>query len=288
MFKIEDFRKAEFWRGRAPSFHVGDDAAFRAAQPFRPGNAAVEDFTGRLMQEGYFRLNHGFGLDMAAMANLIRGLSAEGIPPVFAFVYDEFWAPFLALDALYGNVLGPYGLLPDFWAWNVAPAKGDAGWKPHRDNGYRSLRPDGSPISLTTWIPLSDATPLNSCMYIVPADCDPTYGTPNDKDWQFELPSVRALPAAPGDVLIWNQAVLHWGSRGSWREQQSRVSIAFELQATNAPPQRAPMLPPGQLPSFGLRLALIGKQMLQYQHMYRLDPALHRLATELDAQLVRS
>jgi hypothetical protein len=288
MTNADDFRKPEYWRTRAPGFHVGDAAALAAAIPYRPGNAEAEDLAGRIRQEGYFRLHHEFGLDLAAMAALIRGLSADGIPPVFAFVYDEFWAPFHALDALYGGILGRYGMLPDFWAWNVDPSQGDAGWTPHRDKGYISLRPDGSPMSLTTWIPLTDATPLNSCMYVVPADADPTYGTPRQDQYQFELPAIRALPAAPGDVLVWNQAVLHWGSRGSWREKQTRVSIAFEFQAGDMPPLRQPILPPGKLVPFETRLALIGRQILQYRHMVRIDPKIQKLAGELDARLERA
>jgi len=35
---------------------------------------------------------------------------------------------------------------------------------------------------LTTWIPLSRATPLNGCLYIVPAPLDPTYATPDETE----------------------------------------------------------------------------------------------------------
>src|SRR4051812_40325358 len=122
MVNADDFRKPDFWRGRAPGFHVGEETALRSARAFRPGNEEAEDLAGRIRQEGYFRLHHEFGLDLAAMASLIRGLSADNIPPVFAFAYDEFWAPFLALDGLFGGLLGRYGMLPDFWAWNVDPS----------------------------------------------------------------------------------------------------------------------------------------------------------------------
>jgi hypothetical protein len=288
MVVTEHFTRPDFWRSRVPGFHIGDAQAWRSARPFRYGNEEADDLGGRIRQEGYFRLRHDFGTDLAILAATVRGLSADGIPPVFAFVYDEFWALFQALDSLYGGLLGPYGYLPDFWIWNVDPQNGDAGWTPHRDKGYASLRADGSPISLTTWIPLSDATPLNSCMYLVPADADPTYGTPREAEWRFELPSVRALPAAPGDVLVWNQAVLHWGSRSSWRETQSRVSIAFEFQATDTPAFNRPLLPSSEVVPFETRLALIGKQIMQYRHMYRIDPAIEHLAEEMASSLNRS
>lgn len=73
-------------------------------------------------------------------------------------------------------------MLPDFWAWNVDPVRGDAGWRPHRDRGRTTLLPDGGPKSITTWIALTRATPLNGCMHVVPARNDPTYNTPDEDE----------------------------------------------------------------------------------------------------------
>jgi hypothetical protein len=286
MSQASEIGNPAFWLARAPGFHIGDEAAFRAGRAIHPNNEEAADYNGRLCQEGYFRLRHDFGLDLAGLAQTVSALVADGIPPVFAFVYDEFWAPFHALDALYGGILGRYGMLPDFWVWHVDPRQGDSGWKPHRDKGRGALRPDGSPLSLSTWIPLSDATPLNSCMYVVPADCDTTYGTEREAEWTFELGAIRALPATPGDVLVWNQALLHWGSRGSWREDKPRISISLEMQTAEVPPFNRPFTPSGKLLPFELRLSLIGKQILQYRHMYRFDPAIEAVAAKLAALLV--
>lgn len=172
--------------------------------------------------------------------------------------------------------------------WNVDPAKDDSGWKPHRDRGYTSLLPGGAPKSLTTWVPLTEATPLNSCIYIVPADRDPNYGTENDRMMQFELPNLRALPAQPGDFFIWNQAVIHWGSRSSPRAPQSRVSMAFEFQRLDTAPFNGPLIPARAALDFESRLRLVARQMLQYRHMYRIYPELERLATELLAGAVEA
>jgi ectoine hydroxylase-related dioxygenase (phytanoyl-CoA dioxygenase family) len=143
------------------------------------------------------------------------------------------------------------------------------------------LLPDRSPKSLTTWIPLSHATPLNSCMYIVPALLDPTYGTEAEDQWKFQYPSVRALPGGPGDFFIWNQAVLHWGSLSSPRAPESRVSMAFEFQRTDVPAFNQPLLPPLTILPFEARLQLIAKQVLQYRHMYELDPTVEKMALQL-------
>jgi hypothetical protein len=279
--RAEDVRKPETWLARAPGLHIGDDAVRQAVRTFRPTNSQAADLDERLLHEGYFQLNHDFGLDLAKMADTVRRFSAAGIPPVFCCVFDEFWAPVQAMDAMYGGLLGPYGLLPDFWIWNVDPAKGEAGWKPHRDRGHISLRPDGRPLTLTTWIPLTEATPLNSCMYVLPAHADPTYGTDRDNEYRFDLPSIRALPAKPGDLFVWNQAVIHWGSRTSHRATESRISMAFEFQANDSKPFNTPILRPDQPVPFDLRLKLIAKQVLQYRHMYAVDPEIEQIALEL-------
>jgi hypothetical protein len=282
--KAEDVRNREAWLARAPELHIGGNAVRRAVRAFRPSNSQAIDLDQRLHDDGYIQIAHDFGLDLAKMADTVRRFSADGIPPVFCFLFDEFWAPFHALDAMYGGLLGPYGLLPDFWIWNVDPAKGEAGWKPHRDRGRIALRPDGRPLTLTTWIPLSEATPLNSCMYLVPAHADPTYGTPHENEWRFELPAIRALPAKPGEVLVWNQAVLHWGSRTSHRATESRISMAFEFQASDSTPFNTPILPRGKWVPFDVRLKLIAKQVLQYRHMYKVDPQIEHVAAELVGQ----
>jgi hypothetical protein len=279
--KAEDVRNPETWLALAPGLHIGDDAVRQGVRALRPSNSQAADLDERLIDEGYFQLTHDFGLDLKMMADTVRRFSAAGIPPVFCCVFDEFWAPVQALDAVYGGILGPYGLLPDFWVWNVDPAKGEAGWKPHRDRGHIALRPDGRPLTLTTWIPLSEATPLNSCMYVLPANADPTYGTPRDTEYHFDLPAIRALPGKPGDVFVWNQAVIHWGSRTSPRATESRISMAFEFQANDSKPFNTPILPPGQSVPFDLRLRLIAKQVLQYRHMYKVDPQIEQIAIGL-------
>ena len=67
-------------------------------------------------------------------------------------------------------------------------------------------------------------------MYVVPAHADPVYGTARDKEWRFELPSIRALPVQPGDVLVWNQAVLH-GAAARRPARSSRAS-AWRLNSS--------------------------------------------------------
>ena len=180
--KINEWTSPEFWRRLEIKPEFG------------------ESLRGLMRTEGYFQLNPPqWGLPLADMAALVAELDKHGIPTPFAFLFDEFWLLFAKLKHLIEAQLGPgFFMLPDFWVWYVDPARDGRGWSPHRDKGYKSLREDGSPKSVTVWIPLSEATTLNGCMYLVPADRDPTYGTENDREWKFAYPDIRALPAQAG------------------------------------------------------------------------------------------
>lgn len=270
-----------FWRQLAPEFHI-ESTEFLRPREARFESATVERGAAALTHEGYAQFcGLDLEMDIAAMAALTRRLSAEKLHPIFAFVYDEYWRPYFALDPLYRRLIGDYVFLPNFWAWNVDPKKGESGWGPHRDVGHAALLPDGSPKSLTTWIALSDATPLNGCLHMVPKHADPTYGTPNDGNWHFAESSVRPLPAAPGDVLMWNQAVVHWGGASSPAATQSRVSLSLEVQRSGLPLIQEPAIAPWQNIPFAQRLQLIGKKILHYRHMTKVDPALEELAHRL-------
>lgn len=64
--------------------------------------------------------------------------------------------------------------MPDIWVFNIDPRHGEpAGWRPHRDRPHPWMA-DGTPNSLNFWLPLTEATPLNGCMYILPRPADPT------------------------------------------------------------------------------------------------------------------
>lgn len=272
----------EAWQAFAPRLHICDDKSFQNIDVIDTSTEGKVALAEQIKREGYIQAgNIDWGVDLTLMADTVRALSRAKLSTAFAFLYDEFWIPFYKLHPLYTAFLGSYAMLPDFWVWDVDPQKGDAGWKPHRDKGAMALFPDGSPKSLTTWIPLSNATPLNSCMYLVPPMYDPTYGTADDKKFLFELPGIRALPARPGDVLMWNQAVVHWGSRTSPLAQETRVSMAFEFQRTDVQPFNMPLLKPLSVLPFEARLKLIAKQILQYRHMYRVEAHVEQMALQL-------
>ncbi|HEY8616126.1 phytanoyl-CoA dioxygenase family protein [Phenylobacterium sp.] len=271
-----DFRlwvTEEHWRALCPELTLSTTLPPNARSNGL-GADAMSRARARMRLEGYFG-EHDPELERLAprLADAVSRLVRAGIPAPFLFVYDEAWTAFHRMSGLLADLLGPdYRVLPDFWAWHVDPAAEQAGWRPHRDKGGKALRADGTPISLTIWIPLSDSNPLNGCMYMLPANRDPAYNTPEEDKWQIDLPSVRALPGAPGDFFCWNQAVLHWGARSSRFGEKPRISMAMEFQRADEAPFNQPLIAPLTALPFAARIRLIAKQIVQYQHMYPLSP----------------
>jgi hypothetical protein len=275
------FHEPEYWRALAPNLHIEDSSLFEDVTRVE----LKPEWKNQFRDEGYLHGNAQWGLDVALMAGTVRSLSAAGLSPVFAFLYDEFWHPFVRLHLLFRSLLGgDYAFLPDFWVWNVDPRKREAGWQPHRDKGRKALFADGSPKSITTWIPLSSATPLNGCMYVVPKPLDPTYATAEEQQIRFAPQSIRALPGQPGDFFIWNQAIYHWGGASSPYAPESRVSMAFELQRADVPPFNAPLIEPLRVVPFEERLTMIAGQLHRYRHMYDVDPKVAQIASDLLAR----
>ena len=263
------------WRGIAPQLHVGE-AAHTA--PITFGADALESIRADLLREGYFQLPpQAWGIDVAALAAGVRAVGAAGFVPAFIFMYDEAWAMFARLRQLLAATLGEdYRIVPAFWAWHVDGKNESAGWPPHRDLGHHALLPDKSPKSLTLWLPLTDATPDNGCMYVLPADRDKFYGTPRESETPIALQEARALPSAAGGVLGWTQALFHWGGRARTPVTSPRISMSVEFQRGDQDIYE-PKIDPAMPLDPTLRLRLILRQILQYQHMYPLSPQLRAL-----------
>lgn len=268
-----------YWRSLRPDLTISTDLA-PAARSNGLAHPAMVRARERMRLEGYFGEQDPELLTLAPrLAAGVAALVRQGIPAPFIFVYDEAWTCFHRMNGTLADLLGEdYRVLPDFWAWHVDPAGEQAGWRPHRDKGAKALAPDGTPLSLTIWVPLSDSNPLNGCMYMLPANRDPVYNTDKEDTWQIDLPSVRALPGRPGDFFCWNQAVLHWGARSSRFGEAPRISMAMEFQRADAQPFNQPLIPPLTTLPFGGRIRLIAKQIVQYQHMYPLSPPVAEFA----------
>ena len=263
------FLEKDAWSNLSPNLHVDDNSALEGFETFLVDEATLEALQQKILTEGYIHIQSPeWNLPLEGMSQVITRIVEIGLAPVFAFVYDEFWLAFCKLHHILAGLLGDaYKRLPDFWIWRVDPVSGGSGWAPHRDKGRRSLQENGSPKSISVWLPLTSATPLNGCMYIVPADRDPTYNTEDEKRHVPALQDIRALPCSPGEIFMWNQAILHWGGRSSPEANSPRISVSIEFQRGEIEPFNTPLMEPLTLANFDFRMQLICKQVMQYGHM---------------------
>lgn len=257
-----------FWRERFPDLHIGE----LLTQDFRDITLAARprDTTAlnaeRMRVDGYFQGRDDTLARLApVLADAVLTCKKMDISPLFLFLFDEAWQCFYALHHQLTPFLGDYQMLPAFWVWHVDPKAAESGWPPHRDKGRHALDANGNPLALTAWIALSEATPLSSCVYILPKSRDPVYGTENEQHWQIDYPSIRALPAQPGDFYCWDQSVLHWGSASSRFADGPRISMALEFQRSDIKPFVKPLLPAFCNPEFKVRLWLVSKHILEHR-----------------------
>ncbi|WP_174942231.1 phytanoyl-CoA dioxygenase family protein [Burkholderia lata] len=262
-----------------PGLHVEDHAFVGRQRPIEVAQDIADAIHARVALEGFAQFTPGDDvrstLPLAAMRDMVTSLVQAGIPPVFAFVCDEFWLTYWRLHRIIQAALGAdtYQLMPDFWVWHVRANAGQAGWSMHRDAGARSLLPDGRAGALSLWIPLTPVDSSTGCVMLLPKHRDPDYGTDRVSQAEFDVRDIRALPGLAGDLMMWSQAVLHWGGRGSPLSDMPRISMSMGVQVDSLGPLNPPLLKSDVLPDAGLRLELIAKQILQYERFASIEPA---------------
>jgi hypothetical protein len=213
------------------------------------------------------------------MRECVEAVRKAGWPPVFAFIYDPFWAvtrvPFVT-EFLLADLGDKFNIIMSrVWCYYVPPSRGAGGWTPHAD-AY------SNPANrLTVWIPLTDATLDNGCMYVVPKDF--AYGGAPPKrerlrlgtvssDYALELlHSCKALPAAAGSVLGWDPQTIHWGSK-CHEPSDPRISIGCEFVSNGVVPrphskeELFPGQPAGVLPTFAQRICHVALSIRIHHH----------------------
>ena len=148
---LEQVQDPDFWRSLNPSLSVAEDWSSNLPSPLALETEDLEQVLHDLRKDGYFQLDAILPeAEILRMAIGIDELVQQGLPPVFAFVYDEFWRLRQRITSLLTAILGEgYLQLPDSWAWYLPPSDGYAGWGQHRDRQTKMLCPDGMPTSLT-------------------------------------------------------------------------------------------------------------------------------------------
>ena len=275
----ETFQDISFWKSFSPNLYIEKGLPNKVINISKKKG---ENLRADILDNGFIHLNQpGLVNQTQEINKTIMSLVRIGLPPVFIFVYDEPWKIQYQIKNILKKLIdGNYKLLPAFWAWHVE--QGESGWKEHRDRPV-SMFDDNSPKSLTLWVPLTNALPENSCMYMLPANKDRHYSEKNPPDLSHGFPGnlsdIQALPAKPNDVLIWTQKVVHWGSTSSSSHSLGpRISLAYEFQRDDVEPIQRPLIDPNSLPTYKERLQLIGRQIIQYTHMYSFNENIVGLA----------
>jgi hypothetical protein len=273
---IDEALDPAYWRGLNPSLSVGGT---RDATAFEGAELSSEEerrLLARIMSEGWFHTSAT--LADGRLGDLRGGvytLRERGLPPSFCFVYDEYWlvarAP--SLTRLVSSALGPgYRQISNVWCHYVNPTKRASGWQPHRD-GFQNAEQ-----RLTVWIPLTEATLDNGCMYLVPKGTVPPGTSLAEANVNALLQNTRALPAKPGEALGWTFEVVHWGGSVSEDATHARIALSFEFLGADAEPDDSerPVYPVAEpLPSFEERLYCICRGLVQYGQF---EPSLLRYA----------
>ncbi len=269
--KIED---VNFWRALSPGLAITDDpfAGSEARPKLDPHlRAAYRD---QVRIEGYFQTGRLVSeVTLKQMLEAIENVRNAGLPNMFALLYDAFYQALAQVSPALSAVLSEgWRLIPNFWVYYIEPSDHGKGFEPHRDAEYaNTIDENGMPAVLTAWITVTEATPLNSCMYLLPRNRDSQY---NDAvhnlktGWdQMALQDLRALPTAAGTLSCWDQYVFHYGSRSCQRAPAPRVSIAMYCQRGDIPPvdDRAIEIP-SRL-DFKTRLGIICRGLRRYSYV---------------------
>ncbi|MBE9033951.1 phytanoyl-CoA dioxygenase family protein [aff. Roholtiella sp. LEGE 12411] len=282
-----------YWRSLNPNLTISDNPFADFQDSSDISKKRLNDYTLQLREEGYFQTNQLIpSATIQEMNECINQVRKAGFPPIFALVYDVFYQVFDYFNPILEGVLGSgYKLIPNFWVYYIDTVDTGKGFEPHRDAEYtNTIDANGMPTVLTIWITITDANPLNSCMYILPLNRDPQYAeaitdlsTPAN---QFALEDVRALPTKAGVLSCWNQYVFHWGSRSSKRAEEPRISYAAYCQKGESLPIDDVMINIPSSIDFKTRLGLIARGLYRYSYASfeeskEAEPVLHFLKQQM-------
>ncbi|RYE83948.1 MAG: hypothetical protein EOO65_03100 [Methanosarcinales archaeon] len=139
---------------------------------------------------------------MRQLVETIKKLRAAGYPPIFIYMYDETWHFIDRMFEAVQPVLGHNVVLePSIYAWALQNRRndsdayiGEAFSLPHRDYEFGESWENGRITLLTIWMPFTDATLENGCMFMLPREFDEYFDTPQHGN---HMRSAR--PGAPID-----------------------------------------------------------------------------------------
>jgi len=294
------WESADFWRKVCPDLRISSDedssrpqsqkkrAAYQSTQ-----EAQTQKRRERLVEDGYVLVDDAIEDQelVTMLAAAITTLHEKNFPATFILLYDEAWRMAQAAsDILAASTHRANEFNFDMLAWYIDPAEDMAGFSPHRDRqpdeSKSSFHDNGMAKYVTMWVALTDATPENSCLYVIPKQFDPGY-TEGDGDGDDKasdplsraLPekqayqNIRALPRSAGQSLLFTHRILHWGSRGNPNSHIMRPRIAISFVSSDPSFEKsylASLTVGNGLPPFKLRLLLVCSQLLIYYQRFDL------------------
>lgn len=264
------------WSRLNPGLRISDRPFARQSAAYVKDQALLDREDRHLLTEGFVRLEHVIPpKETRRLQEGVEALQRVGLPPIFCFVYDDYWVTLKRLKGILERFAGPgFLVLPDFWAWYVDHRSPGSGWSAHRDLRVPVTGKDSRPEILTVWIALTDATPDNACLYVLPLDLDPLYPHLLQKEFQPKLESARALPVRAGGMLLWHANLFHWSGRNGGYAAHPRISFAFSLQRQGREAlYHPPIALEGRL-TIDDRLVLIAAQFERYRHRFPSSPLL--------------
>ena len=261
----------DYWKSICPNHSISSNPFPEKLESYKFSNEESEKCIQQLKLDGYFQTEPLIPEeDLSSLEECIRNVTKRGQKSSYALLFDEFYAVISKLKHVLTPILGDdYQLVLDEpEAYYVSPEDSREGTLPHRDSlrPRESLKADGLPSLLNTWVAITDATHLNSCIYVVLGRYDPGFPLWNKKKSRnnaagtnFDLRNIRALPMKAGSVLGWTPHLLHWGGRCSQFASGPRMSMSMYHQSRNELPFHSTTMDiPSELP-FAYRLYIVEK-----------------------------
>jgi hypothetical protein len=281
------WQEPNFWRKICPELSIDANKPLSTAIPETDEDVAValhKDRRDRLADRGYALVDEAVAdvSTIQAMRKGVETLHKLGLPASFILLFDNTWElAAKSRSVLEKSTLGTNKFQFDILAWYIE----SGGFSPHRDRQPEdiaaSFEKDEAKFA-TQWIALTDATPENSCLYVIPKGSDPGYtgGDTEDEDpLQRALPDknafqqIRALPRQQGQSVLFTHRIIHWGSaRDPASRQPPRIAISF---VCSDPTFEKPYVDPKyfsseKAPPFHIRMLLVCAQLLIYYQRFNL------------------
>ena len=288
--KFDQITDPDFWLDLCARMSITSDRSLatgesdlkKSAEWMRPNAVRVEDWENcksSIHNDGYFAYESFFSKEaIELLAGCLRTLDEHHIPPVFCFVYDDFWTLALGLRPLLSDLLGDYLLLPAVWTW-IVKMDDQCAFAPHRDFVRETAVGSENHLDyVTVWIPLTNLDHRSSSISVLPASADPDYASNTPKIDASNLQVIRSLQVPRGSVLAWTVQLAHWGTMQQ-EHSEPRMSVAYYVQKSHAECFESPPIDLTVPFTFRQRLRMIGNQI----QMYDRNPSneLIRLASDL-------